>query len=92
MFVWSDENGVISTEQIAEVDVSAAGSYTYFLEVSDGCGQVHMDTVNFVTSGIPDAELEGETSICPESPTTVLGLTLSGAPPWTLQYLSLIHI
>ncbi len=86
MFVWSDENGVISTEQIAEVDVSAAGSYTYFLEVSDGCGQVHMDTVNFVTSGIPDAELEGETSICPESPTTVLGLTLSGAPPWTLQY------
>ena len=45
-----------------------------------------MDTVNFVTSGIPDAELEGETSICPESPTTVLGLTLSGAPPWTLQY------
>lgn len=86
MYFWSDENGVISTESVTEVDVSEPGSYTFFLEVSDGCGQVHMDTVNFVTSGIPDAELVGESSICPESPSTILELNLIGNPPWTLQY------
>jgi len=83
---WSDDTGVISNDAVHSVDISGAGSYTYYLEINDACGGLHRDTVNFVTSGIPDAELEGTFSICEENPDATLGLTLSGAPPWTLEY------
>ena len=86
MYEWSDDNGVISNNANVEVDISDAGSYTYYLEVGDGCGGTHRDTVNFITSGIPNANLDGEYSICRENPTATLNLLLEGEAPWTLSY------
>ena len=85
-FIWSDTSGVISTDQSTVVDISQPGSYTYFLEVSDACNGIIFDTVNFVTAGIPDATLDGEFFICPESPEANLNITFEGAPPYTLFY------
>jgi len=85
-YTWSDTSGVISNDAITSVDLSDQGTYTYFLEVSDGCGGLHRDTVTFVTNGLPDADLEGVYSICDESPTATLDLTLGGGAPWTLEY------
>ena len=85
-YVWSDTSGVISFNDIVSVDLSGQGTYTYFLEVYDGCGGVHRDTVTYVTNGLPDAELDGVYSICDESPTAILNLTLDGGAPWVLEY------
>jgi gliding motility-associated-like protein len=86
-YIWTDTSGtIISNEDIATVDLTAQGTYTYFLEVSDGCGGLHRDTVTFVTNGIPDADLEGDYSICDESPTAVLDFSFDGGVPVTVEY------
>ena len=86
-YQWSDENGVVGNDRNYQfTPPNMPGTYTYYLEVSDECGQTVFDTASITITGFPQAELIGTEYICDQSPSANLTVLLEGAGPWELVY------
>ena len=76
-YIWS--TGVNDTF----IDVSEG---TYFLEIDDGTGCTHRDTIVITEDAIPQATISGGGSICDNGNTTNINFNFNGLLPWDLIY------
>ena len=84
---WTGPDGFeADTRNIQFTVPNEPGTYTYYLEVSDDCGQMIFDTASITITGFPFADIEGAVSICTESPEATLDLDFTGDGPWEVTY------
>ena len=59
---------------------------TYFLEIDDGTGCTHSDTIIITEDSIPHATISGGGSVCDDGSTATINFSFSGELPWDLTY------